>query len=360
MSLDLAAVLPDLSSGGAQRITINLMNGMVSRGRKVGVLIFNSDDLHIQLHDIDSPVWTARRSRLLTAILPLIGEIRRQRPRVVFSTLGYVNLGLLLLKPLLPASTKLWLREANLPSLSLQSNRFQSSFRAAYRVLYPFADRIICSSNLMRQEMEREFDIPASILSQLHNPVDVESVRAQAYPYSRIPGPGRRFVASGRLTNQKGFDRLLEMYASLREPGDRLVILGDGPLRYSLKQLAMNLGVAARVCFVGYVRNPWAFYAGADALLLPSRWEGVPNAALEALACGTPVIATPESGGMAEVAEVAAPGAVRVVAAGTSFVDAMRQVTARRIDKLSVSLLPSQYRLESVLDDFESWLSKIG
>jgi len=85
----------------------------------------------------------------------------------------------------------------------------------------------------------------------------------------------------------------------------------------------------------------------------------MPNAALEASACGVPVIATPESGGIAEVITFSAPGAVQVVEIGKPYIEAMQKVRYRSKDILPPSLLPPQYRLEFVVDTFVSWLNEV-
>src|SRR5690606_25273938 len=87
--------------------------------------------------------------------------------------------------------------------------------------------------------------------------------------------------------------------------------------------------------------NPAPWVAGADAFLMPSRFEGMPNAALEALALGTPVIATPEAGGIGEVE------GVTIAEYGPAFEDAMRRATPRSAS-LSASLLPDDFRIASV------------
>lgn len=356
--LEAAVVLPDFGGGGAQRVAIKLLNGLASHGREVKLISFSAEGPLASLCDPRIPIRTLGRARLRTAILPLVREIRKSRPRVVFSSLGYVNLALLLLRPLLPVATKIWVREANLPSLSLPSNRFAHWMRIAYRELYPRADKVICTSRRMREEMERDFGVPSQILCELSNPVDAVAIRHTACSPCRSPGQGRRFVAAGRLTVQKGFDRLLEMFAEHSGPEDHLTILGDGPLRDDLERRTIDLGAGGRVSYLGFLDEPWSWYAGADAFLLPSRWEGMPNAALEALACGVPVIATPESGGIAEVADQAPPGAVTVVEAGRDFVAAMQRIQARSETGLRPSLLPSAYRIESVVDRFEAWLDR--
>jgi glycosyltransferase involved in cell wall biosynthesis len=109
-------------------------------------------------------------------------------------------------------------------------------------------------------------------------------------------------------------------------PQSHLTIFGEGELQSALRQQIERLNLKGRVALVGFEPQPAPWLAGADALLLPSRWEGLPNVALEALACGTPVIATPEAGGIGEIAAQAKPGAVTLAAPGHEFVTAMLDV----------------------------------
>jgi glycosyltransferase involved in cell wall biosynthesis len=257
---------------------------------------------------------------------------------VVFSTLGYVNVAILALRVFFPSGTRVWVREANLPSISLTNNQFPRAMRWAYTVLYRRCDLLICSSARMKDDFVREFGVPTEKIRVLANPVNEFAIRQLAVSMALLRAPSRRFVAAGRLTRQKGFDRLLDMFAELGDAKAELVILGEGPLETPLKQQAIALGVSSRVRFEGFTDNPWAWFATADAFLLPSRWEGMPNA---------------------EVAVAAELGAVQVVAAGKPFIEAMRKVPCRPKDTLPPSLLPPQYQLESVVDTFVSWLSQI-
>ncbi len=349
-------VLPNFNGGGAERVALLIANELALRGKDVHLAVFSdigplralaSDLLHV--HNL-------RKDRLRSAAPALVKLICDLRPRVVFSTLGYVNLVLLALKWFLPADVRLWIREANLPSLSLRQNKHHLLMRLSYSLLYPRADLLICSSNRMRDEFVEKFGIGPACIAVLPNPVSERSIRESASLTKCVPDGGTRFIAAGRLTAQKGFDRLLRYFAEMPDTDSRLVILGDGPLGEKLARLATELCVGDRVSFKGFVRNPWAYFANADAFVLPSRWEGMPNAALEALACGVPVIATPESGGISEVAEQAQSGAVTVVEAGPDFIAAMQRVTARRETGLRPSLLPPAYRVDSVIDRFEGWL----
>ena len=103
------------------------------------------------------------------------------------------------------------------------------------------------------------------------------------------------------MVNVKGFDLLIEALALNANPSIFLTLLGEGPLLEELKALAEQRGVSAQIRFVGYQKNPYPFFAQADAYVLSSRYEGFPNVVLEAIACGTPVIATPAVGGVSEI-----------------------------------------------------------
>src|SRR5690606_2827716 len=129
-----------------------------------------------------------------------------------------------------------------------------------------------------------------------------------------------------RLHPQKGFDRLIEALPRLNMPCDwHVTILGEGGEREKLESLIRLHGFENRVSLHGYTAAPWPHIAASDMFLLPSRFEGLPNVALEALACGTPVIATAESGGIAEIAETA-NGHVTIVSTMDDFIAEMEKV----------------------------------
>lgn len=107
-----------------------------------------------------------------------------------------------------------------------------------------------------------------------------------------------RMAYVGRLHPQKGLDRLLraapEIFARL--PAWDWVLAGDGPQRQELQQLAEELGIASRVHFLGWRSDIPRVLASSSLLVLPSRWEGMPNAVLEAMAAGLPVMCAPAEG----------------------------------------------------------------
>ena len=351
-----AFVTPSFAGGGAERVTLALLGALDPARFESHLLVLDGRGPFSDMLPPGTPIHDLATPRLRWAMPALIRTIRRIRPEIVFSSLGYLNLGLLAARRLIPG--QIIVREANLPSLSLAHAPMPRLMRTGYRRLYRRASAVICSSRRMADEFAVDFGVPRARLTVLPNPVDEAAVREAAAAPHRHLGSGVRFVAAGRPTWQKGFDQLLDMFANVPEPA-HLTVLGDGAGRAALERRAAGLGLAGRVVFAGFDPVPWRFFAGADAFLLPSRWEGLPNAALEALACGTPVIATPEAGGIAETAAAAPQGAVTVVPAGDHFSAAMRAVAPAPAAVPRPSLLPPAYRSDRVAAAFSIFLERI-
>jgi glycosyltransferase involved in cell wall biosynthesis len=109
--------------------------------------------------------------------------------------------------------------------------------------------------------------------------------------------------AVGRLEQEKNFDLLLRAFNGVvaRHPRTRLVILGEGSCRALLEQRAAELGFNGRCRFLGHVQNVARLHQALDLFVQSSDHEGTPNAVLEAMACGTPIVAT-NAGGTADLA----------------------------------------------------------
>ncbi len=352
-------MLPNFAGGGAERVALTLLASLDRDGFDPQVAVFDGSGPLRPLLASGVPLHEINQPRLRQALPALLALIRRERPAVVFATQGYLNMALLAARPFMRRGPRIALRESNTPSQSLPNRRHPRLMTWAYRRLYPRADLLFCQHRQTEREMRDDFGVPAARIAALPNPVPVAQLREAAATPLRHPGPGLRFVAAGRLHRQKGFDRLIELCAALRADA-HLTIYGEGGEHGALTQLIHNLGLDQRVMLAGFTDALPAALAGADACVVSSRWEGLPNVALESLACGTPVIATPESGGIAELAEAAAPGAVTLAPWGDSFRRALESRPPRQADAPAPSLLPQRYTLDNVAAIFNSQLRKLA
>ena len=162
------------------------------------------------------------------------------------------------------------------------------------------ANRFVCVSQSVA-EFSRRRGFPSEKLVVIPNGIDLASWHdARPANLGQLGAPpGRRLLLYvGRLDNQKGLDRFFrELPQVFRElPKHDLMIVGEGKEKVALAHLAQRLAVADRVHFAGWRDDIPPIVAAADLLVLPSRWEGMPNVVLEAMAAGKPVVATQAEG----------------------------------------------------------------
>lgn len=134
-------------------------------------------------------------------------------------------------------------------------------------------------------------------------PWDAMPEKALARKEMDIPASAKVIATLGRLHEQKGHVHLLEAAKKLipEHPDALFLIAGYGPLRGQLENLAQELGIQKHVRFLGYRSDVTRILAAADIFALPSLWEGMSNALLEAMAAGKPVVATDIDGNLEQV-----------------------------------------------------------
>ena len=169
-----------------------------------------------------------------------------------------------------------------------------------YKWLYNRADAVVCNSSEVKEEL-LALGVCQSRVLLIPNPVDIEGVRKKAKEAFCLPDFSDSslplFVSVGRLTEQKGMDRLISLVAAMTTAAN-LLIIGQGPERDILEHLIESNGLADRAKIIDFQDNPFPYMSNAVAVLLGSRWEGLPNVALEALAIGKQVVATTHCGGL--------------------------------------------------------------
>ena len=243
----------------------------------------------------------AKRAR--DATLPLLLLVWRLRPDVILSGAAEISFLALFLRPFLPPGTRVLVRQNGTVSTALAHGGVPRYTRLLYRLLYRRADRVICQSRAMAEDLARETGVRSEQIAVLPNPVDLEGILAARNAPSAWSGPGPHLLAVGRLSREKGFDLLIEALASLRSryPEADLILVGSGREEVSLKELCRSLEIDAAVHFAEQVETPYAFFRGATLFVLSSRYEGMPNALLEAAAGGLPLVSTPASGGVVDL-----------------------------------------------------------
>lgn len=157
------------------------------------------------------------------------------------------------------------------------------------------ADAVVAQTDVMRDDLRQRYGATVGRKTTvIHNPVDVERLRARAeaepVPFAH---DGPLLVSVGRLSEQKGFDLLLSALRDVVDvhPDAHLVLVGEGPDQAALEERARHLGLTGHVTFLGQLANPFPLVASADLYVLSSRYEGFSNALAEAQGLGVPAVA---------------------------------------------------------------------
>ena len=232
-----------------------------------------------------------------------------------------------------------------------------------YNALYNKADVILSPTNKVFDEFEQYLNLDKNKFITLPNPVDIENIRMNAQEKcckSNTKHGQIKFIACGRLEEQKGYDRLLKaIHQSDSFDTDwRLDIYGDGTQREKLAEQIVQYGFTEHVKLHGHTRNPYKEIAKADCLLMPSRFEGLPNVVLESLACGTPVIATKESGGIDEISKACHYKNIIIAEDMQSFIKHMKDVKPQNKEQIANALLADSYNKKNVIKAFEDIVDK--
>ncbi len=284
-----ALVIGSLRAGGAERVMSLLAAELLRRGHDVSLVTLSppaDDFFHVPPAVTRVSIGLERESTgplggvvmNLRRIFALRRSFAHQRPDVVLSFLTTMNV--------LCCVASLGARHRLVVSERVDPSRY--SVGRAWDALRVLAYRRAAVLAVQTETIARWFRSASAAppVIVIPNPVQIApaDVRPAEPPY---------VLGMGRLEHQKGFDLLIEAFARLAplRPGLELRIAGSGSQRKALTQLAVQLGVAGRVHFLGQVTDAAAQLRGARVFALPSRFEGFPNALLEALACGVPSVA---------------------------------------------------------------------
>lgn len=295
-------VIPNLNAGGAERVAMILLQHL-DRSDFSYTLVVLDDGNGVFVDQVpeDVRLITLGKKRVRAALFALIRLVWKERPALVFSNLSHLNLMLSMFRFLFPGDTKFIARESNIISQNVLLFSSSVVWQYLYKLFYGYFDRVICQSIEMKDDLIKTYSFPATKAVVIPNPVDVNQIRSLAKDGIDPKPADLTFVACGRLDFQKGFDIMIDALALANLKSVSLIIIGEGVLRRKLEKQAEALGLENKVSFLGFKANPYPFFRQADAFILSSRFEGMPNVVLESLALGTPVIATPAPGGVVEL-----------------------------------------------------------
>lgn len=374
--MKIAFLLDSFAGGGAEKVTLTLAHEMARRAHDA-VIVANKaegalvDEVRssVRTHQlVGRPLQTSRLTPLwadpmgvrelwLPVILgtpppksirfvrSLRRFLRKERPDFLISVTPFTTLQAVWARRYARAPTKI----VNVESIHLsrwiegRKGRRYEYLMPLLRRIYRRVDVLVGVSDGVADNLAQVTGLPRSSIARIYNPAltpDLEKAAQEPLDHAWFQdGQPPVLLTVGRLDDQKDHPSLIRAFAKLRaEREARLVILGEAPnpretaaRTKALRDLARSLGVEADVDLAGYQSNPFKYMKRAAVFVLTSRFEGLGNVLIEALACGCPVVSTDCESGPGEVLEAGKHG--RLVPVGD--VDAMARALTETLDDSS-------------------------
>lgn len=310
--MKLFVVLPRLDGGGMERISLNLLPEFHAAGVQVYLVVGRLSGELVNLVPQDIPVLEIAPKGPVRFLPGLLRALRQYRPSHILSAADDVNCLTLLANSLLGKPARVVVSVHN--TLSQQISRARRMrrvkllmIRSAMHWLYPRAHGVVVVSRGAADDLAEQLRMPRSDLSVIYNPVITPDFAVRINEPAPAFWPDCReptILYAGRLTRIKRPDLLLEAFGHvLKQRPARLMIAGTGPERAWIETKVSTRGWTERVVLCGFVPNILPLMRKADVLVLPSDHEGLPTVLIEALACGTQVVATDCPSGPAEILE---------------------------------------------------------
>ena len=292
-------VLHDLRGGGAEKMMVRLANQMIEDGDHVDMILITEGGSNKPYLSDQVNLIELRCERTLNAFGPLRSALKRCQPDGILAALTHINVITAITCASLGWLKKLSVSERNAFSLDKKVNS-DKVMKATY-FLAPFIYRLLpnpviavskgVAQDLIDTTVVREKDVVTAPNPVITKETELAAQQPPKHPWL-VDKAMPTVIAVGRLSYQKGFDMLLDAFADVQKNiPSRLIIFGEGELRAELEQQISELGLNDNVSLPGYSDNIIAEMKAADLYVLSSRFEGSPNAIVEAMSVGTQVVA---------------------------------------------------------------------
>ncbi|MEM1115320.1 MAG: glycosyltransferase [Bacteroidota bacterium] len=366
MGRSAAFVITGLDKGGAETQIVRLACGLARRDWRVRLSTFLRPQFFqdvLSSHGVELRGGAAARGRPeIGPAFAMARDLWRDRPDVLVSFLYHPNLFSRLVGP-----------ATGVPVVnSIRGEQFEGVLREPLlRLTSGVPAHTVVNSTRARDRLLREGIVQPESSSVIVNGINVDayqdrSAREATRASLGVTEDEHLWVAVGRIEPPKDYRAVLGAFARLVESGlppQRLVVVGDGPQRLEMEQLAVALGIDGLVWFVGIREDVPHLLAAADAFVFASESEGLPNVIMEAQAAGLPVVAT-EVGGVPELVRDGETGWLVATSAPDALADRMVRVVAeplqsRRLGERAAAATRQQFGLGRYIDAWESLLNRV-
>lgn len=295
-----ACFIPSLDFGGAQIVTLNLVNSLVlNKEFIIDLVICKAEGGLSSLLDRDVNVVNLECSKVYKSFFKIRNYLLLSKPDFFISHSDIPNLISLIAKSsILKCKTKFLIVQHNYYNIEIQSIKFIGKYvPLLIKVFYPKADHIIAVSEGVKDFLNNELGNKKKI-ECIYNPINIKTIEENKNLPIEKEIRGNFFLFIGRLEKVKNLSFLLDVFKRFLDDCKDydLVIIGDGSLKSGLINYAKQLGIGDKVYILGYRMNPYNYISKSALVLLTSFSEALPTIIVESIYIGKTIISTPNKG----------------------------------------------------------------
>lgn len=349
------------SVSGVPLAQIRLAKALQRRGYEVEYVVgYVPDDVPVpEIQDVN--VINLNVDRTYKLALPILFYLWKHQPDVIFTAEDHLNIVVALAVILSGSKAKLSASSRVTPHDTYSGKLFSKKWvlKQLSVILRKRADALVCVSEDMVQQYSAIFG-PTKYQCIYNVICDVDTPKKMLEP---VDDPWMKrtsvpvVITAGRLAPEKGYsDLIIAMKILTRRTAARLVILGDGPLRPDLEALIMSEGLGDSVRLLGFQDNPYKYFGRSSVFVLSSYVEGLPNALVEAMACGCTPVATDCPTGPREVLKGGEYGHLVPMRNPRAMADAIQRAIEQPMSPKQLKLAIQPFTEESVVRKHQSVL----
>jgi glycosyltransferase involved in cell wall biosynthesis len=286
-------VLPTLQGGGAEKVISTIASNFNNKKYQTKILVFNlSNKRYLKRTKIK--IIDLKKKRLLLGTAKFIKTVNKINPDIIISSVSHLNLYISLIKFLLKNKIKVILRESNFLSYNLkyQSNSFIMRF--LYKFFYNSCDKCLVFSKKHKIDLIKNTNIQENKVKIVANPIEFKRIKALSLKNIKknkryFKKNNQNFLIMGSLSHQKGIDIILRSLKYCKSEFN-INIVGEGSEYSNLKYIVNRDNLDKKINFLPFQENPFSIIRQSDALISPSRFEGMSNVILETLALDKPIL----------------------------------------------------------------------
>lgn len=294
--IKIAFVLSTLTGGGAERVTLNIINSLDKDKFDVHLILLQNYGEYLKQVPSDIQLTILNAKKTLLSFFKLHKFLKILNADVVYATLFHTNIALYISTIGLKRKPKIVLRNPTSPKRILEEKQISKLHVILLKWVYNNVDLVVAQTPEMKDEIKQYFHVVKTPVQFFMNPLNEKQIN-QSIENAIDPFDSTKIniVAAGRLSYEKGFDILLEAFSKIIQENSNyfLHIIGKDEGEYeNLIKDVKRLDLEENVKFWGFQQNPYAFFLYSELYVLSSRIEGLPNTVLENLYLNKPVITT--------------------------------------------------------------------